>query len=280
MQFLDISPKDDIVFKMIFGDNKHTKILIHFLNCVVKGKSPITSVDIIKNELAPEYVGQKGTRLDVLATTQDGELINIEIQRRDEGNITARSLFYWSKVFAGQMNVSENYKDLKRTISINILDFTLFKNDARYWRKGFIKDDDSNEQFTDLLEMHFLELNKMKQVEDESPISFWLEFLKNPYSDKVQKLCEFIPEIKEAKEVFERVQYDPVAREQMRLREKSILDYNHGISNAEEKGRVEGKAEGEHKKAIDTAKNFIKMGLSLEQVAQGTGLSVDELEKL
>ena len=41
-----------------------------------------------------------------------------------------------------------------------------------------------------------------------------------------------------------------------------------------------GIAEGSHAKAIETARNFLRMGLSKEQVAQGTGLSLEEINKL
>ena len=47
-----------------------------------------------------------------------------------------------------------------------------------------------------------------------------------------------------------------------------------------EEGRIEGRQEGAEQKAIETAKNFLKMGLTLEQVAQGTGLPLEEVEKL
>ena len=38
--------------------------------------------------------------------------------------------------------------------------------------------------------------------------------------------------------------------------------------------------EGEHKKAIETAKNFLQMGLSIEQVSKGTGLSIEDIKEL
>ena len=37
-----------------------------------------------------------------------------------------------------------------------------------------------------------------------------------------------------------------------------------------------GKEEG----SIETAKKFIKMGLPLEQIAEGTGLSIEKVQKL
>ena len=45
-------------------------------------------------------------------------------------------------------------------------------------------------------------------------------------------------------------------------------------------GRNEGISLGAQQKAIETAKKFLAMGLSVEQVADGTGLSIDEIEKL
>jgi predicted transposase/invertase (TIGR01784 family) len=41
-----------------------------------------------------------------------------------------------------------------------------------------------------------------------------------------------------------------------------------------------GKEEGAEQKAIETAKKFIKMGLPLEQIAEGTGLSKEVVQQL
>ena len=49
---------------------------------------------------------------------------------------------------------------------------------------------------------------------------------------------------------------------------------------AKAEGLAEGKAEGEHNKAIETALRFKEMGLLVEQIAKGTGLSIEEIEKL
>ena len=46
------------------------------------------------------------------------------------------------------------------------------------------------------------------------------------------------------------------------------------------KGRAEGKAEGAYQKACETAKAFKEMGLSIAQIAKGTGLSENEILKL
>ena len=42
----------------------------------------------------------------------------------------------------------------------------------------------------------------------------------------------------------------------------------------------EGIAQGAEQAKIETARNFLNMNLSLEQVVQGTGLSLETVEKL
>ena len=44
--------------------------------------------------------------------------------------------------------------------------------------------------------------------------------------------------------------------------------------------KKEGRAEGARENAIETAKKFLALGLSVEQVSQGTGLSLEEVENL
>jgi predicted transposase/invertase (TIGR01784 family) len=51
---------------------------------------------------------------------------------------------------------------------------------------------------------------------------------------------------------------------------------NEGIAIGEERGI----SKGAHQKAIETAKNLLSIGLSQDQIAQVTGLSPEEIEKL
>ena len=53
-----------------------------------------------------------------------------------------------------------------------------------------------------------------------------------------------------------------------------------GIAIGEKRGRAEGIAEGSHAKAIETARNFLRMGFPAEKVAEGTGLSLEEIQNL
>ena len=54
----------------------------------------------------------------------------------------------------------------------------------------------------------------------------------------------------------------------------------YGIAIGEKRGISLGITQGAYQKAVETARKFLSMGLSIEQVANGTGLSIEEIEKL
>ena len=53
-----------------------------------------------------------------------------------------------------------------------------------------------------------------------------------------------------------------------------------GEARGEARGRAEGRAEGEARGRADTARNLLRMGLAPSQIAEATGLSLDEIEAL
>ena len=290
---IDQTPKSDVVFKILFGNPKHPKLLLHLLNSIVETSSPITHIDIKKTELTPEFLGQKGVRLDILAKTSDGTIINIEIQKQDEHNMIHRSMFHWSKLFSGQAVVSERYENLKRTICINILNFSMFK-DKRFWHKHFVMDSETNERLTDLLELHFLELPKVKKLPTESPIMFWLEFINDPNSEKIRHMYGTEAVYQEALEAYNRAIADPEVQELLRIRDKAEKDYADALARRQEKGEKIGAAR-ERKKAekekaelkakaeaekIESAKKMLVDGLPIDVISKYSGFSIKEIEKI
>ena len=253
-----ILPTNDVMFKIIFGNQKNSRILIHFLNSVIQHKSPIVKVHINQTELSRDLVAQKGVRLDILATTSDGTQINVEMQKNVNPNMIARALFYWAKIYSGTTDSRENYGILKRTISINILDFILLKDEENFWNKYIIMNSKNHRQLTDFFEMHFIELRKLENLDKNNPLTFWGEFFKDPNSEQVRKLCDTVPEIKEAKDVYEKAKTSPDAQELLRIREKARLDYSSDMQTAKDEGREEERA----KNAQIIAKRF---GVSLEE---------------
>ena len=58
------------------------------------------------------------------------------------------------------------------------------------------------------------------------------------------------------------------------------LGFLEGIEQGEARGLVEGEARGSRQAKLETAKNLLHFGLSRENIAQATGLSLAEVEAL
>ena len=283
-----LDPKMDFVFKNIFGSEKNPNILISFLNATLKPKDLITSVEIKNTDLNKGYIEDKFSRLDVKATTSNNEIINIEIQLKNEYNMIKRSLYYWSKLYSEQLNEGEDYSILKRTICINILNFKYLK--TRKFHSGYrLKEIYSNEELSDVAEIHFIEIPKLEEGSDEKDMLVaWIEFLKDPESEKVRSLEMSIDEIRQAKDELIRMSNDDTQRELYEMRAKTLKDKISALNEAERKGMQkgmqkgikEGMQKGEKKKALEIAKSMIDMGLDKETISKTTGLDLYEIEKV
>ena len=275
-----LDPKMDFVFKNIFGSEKHPNILISFLNATLKPKDLITEVEIKNTDLNKGYIEDKFSRLDVKATTSNNEIINIEIQLKNEYNMIKRSLYYWSKLYSEQLNEGEDYSVLKRTICINILNFKYLK--TRMFHSVYrMKEIHTNEELSDIEEIHFIEIPKLEDGSDEKDMLVaWIEFLKNPESEKVRSLEMSVDEIREAKDELIKMSNDDTQRELYEMRAKTLRDKISALNEAERKGIKKGREEGEKNKAIEIAKSLIDLGLDKESIAKSTGLDLWEVEKL
>jgi predicted transposase/invertase (TIGR01784 family) len=72
---------------------------------------------------------------------------------------------------------------------------------------------------------------------------------------------------------------DEVVRD-IHIRDAEEYGWKKGREEGREEGMEKGMEKGREKKAFEVARNFLKMGLPLDQIAQGTGLSVEEISGL
>jgi len=278
-----LDPKVDFVFKNIFGSPNHPEILISFLNATLKPKKKIVSVDIKKTDIEKQYIEDKYSRLDVKATTSNDEIINIEIQLKNENNMVKRSLYYLSKMYEEQLNEKEDYSKLARTVCINILNFKYLKTDNFHTGYRF-KEIETND-----MEVHFIEIPKLQYSSDEKDMLVaWTEFLKDPESETVRGLELSIEEIRQAKDELIRMSNDSTQRELYDMRANSLRDKiselnaaeRKGIEKGKKEGRKEGIEEGRKEEKIKIARNMKLSGLDTDTIANITNLSPDEIDKL
>ncbi|MGL4868523.1 MAG: Rpn family recombination-promoting nuclease/putative transposase [Cetobacterium sp.] len=270
-----LDPKMDFIFKSIFGNEKEKSVLLSFLNSAIKSESPLVDVELRNVEMTKEAIADKNSRLDVKAVANDGTIINVEIQLRNEYNMPKRTLYYWSKLYSEQLKSGENYLNLNRTICINILNFIEFKETQGYHSVFKILEEKDKIVLNKDFEIHFLELPKLIKFSKDDPLSGWGMFLKEPSSDIVEEAEETVKEIKLAKKKLYVISSDEDEREKYRMREKSRLDAASALATAELKGR----AKGEKLAKLEIAKSLLGL-ISDELIAEKTGLSMKEIDEL
>ncbi|MGN1270782.1 MAG: Rpn family recombination-promoting nuclease/putative transposase, partial [Clostridia bacterium] len=157
-----LSPKIDVVFKMLFGEQKHERITKKLIEDVIEEK-----VETIELEQTPYLWGNQADDklgiIDVRATINGKNPIDIEMQILDNHDIEKRILFYWSKLYLKQIDRGDDYNKLNRSISIIFLDYEIEKlKELPIHTKWQIRNDKNGKTIlTEDLEIHIIEIPKI-----------------------------------------------------------------------------------------------------------------------
>ncbi|MFZ3101682.1 MAG: Rpn family recombination-promoting nuclease/putative transposase, partial [Desulfitobacteriaceae bacterium] len=223
-----------------------------------------------------EFAEDKRGILDVRVKTKQGKQIDIEIQILPTEFMPERTLFYWSKMYTSQVKPGDTYKTLKKCITINIVDFKctpLQKLHSSY----HLTEDETGYRLTDVLEVHFLEMSKLADLEiprdENDAVVEWMEFLDAKSKGVLEMLAAKNQDIKKAYNLLQIISKDEKARLHYEARQAELRDQLTRMETAENKGRVEGKAE--------TICQYLEVRFGAEsQVIQGRVCLITDLDAL
>jgi len=314
------NPLNDFLFYKIMGEKGDEVQLLGFLNAVLgkTGTDRFTSVEIIENKsFTPKVIGDKTSILDVRAVLQSRTRVNIEVQVRNQHNMDRRSLFYWSKEYAESLKAGQDYHKLPNVIAINIVDFDYPPVHNFHTRFHLREDDDRDMILTGALEIHFINMVKYRKqarkgVVDD-PLSRWMAWLnRRSPPELVAEVVKMDSAIQAANERMVYVTGDKEAIRAYEMRQMALSDYTStmnyardeglkqgmrkgmkkgmtegmaqgmakGITEGMAKGITEGMAKGRQESTLEIARNLKKMGLSVTQIADGTGLPLETIKQL
>lgn len=278
-----INPKVDFAFKKLFGSEENKDLLMSFINSVLPENEQINYIELRNPYNLANFLNDKMSILDVKASDENGTWYDIEIQVAPQSYYDKRALYYWAKVYSDQLLEKGRYGNINKVIGINVLDFNYFP-DEDYHSMYKIYNSKTKTEYSDLFELHFIELQKfhvgLKEL--KTSLDRWVTFLNKAYEyseDKIPKELQEDKNIKKAIEVLDNMSLKGREREIYEQRLKETIDRVEQIETALNKGRKEGIKEGLQTKAIEIAKNLLDV-LDNETIALKTGLSLDEIEKL
>lgn len=268
-----LNPKTDWVFKLMFSKGEvGNKALISFLNAFLQETyGTIKKADILNTELTRQTPAGETYRLDFLIKTDNGLIVNLEMQQYWKKSFMRRSQLYLIRTAARFLKKKPHAGDPFYAVSL-----TVFGCDVPQKVKLPAVQDEAIIQFI------YVELNKLveytmkKDIAEYTAKDFWIRFLGNYAEDRKSGMLEQLCKLEEGIRMAEQALFTVTEKERRIARELSEENYQTYIALE----RAEAREEGVHQKARETAKRMHAHKYPITEISEMTGLSIEEIENL
>lgn len=272
----------DWAAKNILRDKADFGIFEGFLTVLFNEKVKI--MELLESESNKEKEESKYNRVDIKAKNSRDEIILVEIQLDHDTYYLERILFGVSKTITEHIGESQNYENVKKVYSINILYFNLgIGSDYLYHGtnefvgvntgdtllfnskgKKRLRKKRMNNIFP---EYYIIRVEQFEKETAETPLEEWMRYLKTGYISPGTTA----PGLQEARE---RLRVLSMSDEIRRKYEKYLYNkvYEKDIvETAREDGWSDGYEEGERKAIQEIAKKLKAEGMDEETITRITG---------
>jgi predicted transposase/invertase (TIGR01784 family) len=275
---LVVKPKNDVVFKTLFVE--HTDLLVDFLSYALNMPTEEISDIVITNpELIPDTYEEKFARLDLVLTQPNGTKINVEIQNGDKGDYKERSVFNCSKMYTKDVNTGDFYKDIPKTVCINIVQFDLFKN-SECVCTVYPTIQETNEIVTEKWEIIYFQTTKIPP-DKSGGLWDWIKLFTITTEGELN-IMENVQTmgVKRAAGFIRQMNADDRMKEIARVREKAKMAEASAYRKAQKEGLEQGLQKGRQEGVLMTAKNLLSLDIPFDVIMKSTGLTEAELRAL
>jgi len=280
-----INPRVDFAFKKLFGSEENKDLLISLINSMVRERDQVADLELKNPYSLAAYREGKLSILDIRARDARGRWFNVEMQISEDRNFDKRAIYYLCKPVTEQLDDKNMYKELKKTISINILNFDFTPDKDEYHSIYRIMNTRTgvDDNLHDMFELHYLELLKFKKdyAEIGTALDRWAAFLSRAYDldrDNLPLELREDAHILKAIAAVDRM-FDEEERQIYEIRMQTYADVESRIGSAFDHGKEVGWAEGRDETRRELARNLLNI-LDDETIASKTGLPVDEVVSL
>jgi predicted transposase/invertase (TIGR01784 family) len=248
---LGIDPKVDFAFKWLLGREDHTSILINLLHSILQPspEQQITELQVLNPFTDKIELNEKLSILDIRARDALGRQFNVEMQMLANASLRQRILYYWAKVYTGQLTAGANYARLRPTISVCFVAEVMFPSVEEHHLEFRLTERALGISLTEDLAIHFFELPKFRLTVEElaTPLDTWLYFLRNAENLDPEALPEQMntAEIRQAMEALEMIAQIDLNKEIYEGRLKAVRDERSRLEDALSSGMSIGQERGE-----------------------------------
>ncbi len=276
-----LSPKNDFVFKQLFGDAQHTAPLEAFLQATLGlPAEEFVNLTVADPNLNREYEDDKLCILDVRITTRSGRDVDVEIQVRPSDELCDRIQCYVARMVTEKVKIGGRYK-VPQSISIVITDHVLWEEDGgRYHHHFRLFDSEAGLPYPNSMEIHTLELPKIPKDSDGTALWKWLKFISSETRDEFESLAGKDTVMTEALLKLMDMSMDQTTRRRAESRAKALWDEAARVRQSREEGEAIGEARGEAKKQAEIVRRLLHRNMPFAEIAELTACSITEIERL
>ena len=277
--------KNDRAFKEVFLNPNNSDLLKALLEFILKIK--IDKLEIKKTELLSGNVNIKDKRVDAIVHTGNKK-IEIEINSQNKDYLHTRSTAYICNIYQSNANVGDTYNEDTDIIQVNLTwglgrnndemkIYKIMNEKGELYVKNFI-----------IYEINMDYYDKIWYSKNEEEIK------KNQYMimlDLDKKELKNMPKDKIVDKYITNVTIvnnDPEFQKYMSEEEDKRKIQNSLLSEAKEEGIEQGYtsgindgiSKGVSQEKVNIAKNMLNKNMSIEDISEITGLSINEIKGL
>ena len=280
----------DWAMKRLLRDKANFAVLEGLITTLLGEKMTIRK--LLESESNQEDEFDKQNRVDLLAESSDGELFIIEIQNNNEFAYFQRMLFGTSKLVTEYINRGQGYEKIRKIYSINIVYFNLgMGTDFVYHGKTEFRGIHNNELLNlSPFQQQKFEVSEVSQLYPEYyilkvndfdrwskvPLDQWIYFLNTGEIPEDASA----PGLPEAREKLKLAQMSKAELEAYYKHLDNVVILRDNIITARGEGHLEGLEEGVLKGKLQSAQKMKEKGFPITDIAEITGLSTEEIERL
>lgn len=292
----------DWAVKRLLRNKANFGVLEGFLTVLIGDE--IRIVEILESEGNQQTADDKFNRVDIKARNSKDEIVIIEIQNTRELYYLERILYGVAKAITEHISLGDSYYKVKKIYSISILYFDIgIGTDYLYHGQNIFKGVHTGDFLqintrerdaivtrtpSDIYPEYFLiRVNEFNKVA-VTPLEEWIEYLKSG----MIRPDTTAPGLGEAREKLKYFSMSPQERYAYDEHVSAMKIQNDVLGTAKLEGKIEGRAEGRAEGLVIgkeeglkegillNARKMKEKGFSMDDIADITGLSFEEIETL
>lgn len=296
-----LNPKADLTFKKVFGEHKN--LVISLLNSLLPLPEGM-KIEAVEYSISKKYCGpidEGYSTIDVNCIDNLGRYFRVEMHNFWTSALFSRAFTDALLSYGNQLKKGQAFESLREVYALSLVNECEIEcstvNKDEYIHEYCFTNQKNSEDVHKDISLIFVELQKYKTL--GKPLmnravgkiaDLWMKFLTEIDDDTVDVDPELLssPETAEALEIVETAGYTP---EELEAYNKYWLDISterSALAESEAKGEArglaqglaQGVAKGAKLKAIETAKKMKAKNYPIEDIAEMTGLSADEIAEI